>query len=86
MLRVVLEVLLFFVVPFALYAGWLVVQQRYPLVAEHWSRGVLYWLALAGLVCAVVGVLTLGVTQDGERGSYQPAVIKDGQLVPGHFE
>jgi hypothetical protein len=86
MLRVVLEVLLFFVVPFALYAGWLVLQQRYPLVAEHWSRGVLYWLALAGLACAVVGVLTLGTMQDHGRGSYQPAVVKDGQLVPGHFE
>jgi hypothetical protein len=86
MLRVVLEILLFFIVPFAIYAAWLSLQQRYPLVAEYWSRGVLYWLTVAGLVCAVAGVLTLGVTLDHERGSYKPAVMKDGQLVPGHFE
>jgi hypothetical protein len=86
MLRAVLETLLLFLVPFAVYAGWLTLQRRYPLVAEHWSRTVLYWLVLAGLAFAVVGVLAFGSMRDHQRGDYQPAVMKDGQLVPGHFK
>ena len=85
MFRAIAEGLPLFLAPFIAYAGWLMLRQRYPLLAEHWSRGVLSWLTLAGLIVLVAGVLLLGATRDHQRGAYQPAQMQDGHLVPGHF-
>ncbi len=86
MLRAVYEGFLLFLAPFGLYALWLLLLRRYVLALEHWPRHVITWLMVAGLACCVLGVFALGLLDDRERGTYVPAEVRDGKLVPGHFE
>jgi hypothetical protein len=86
MFRSIYEGVLLFLAPFGLYALWLLLLQRYVLAIEHWSQRVISWLGLAGLVCAIVGIMTIGLLGDRERGTYEPARMENGRLVPGHFE
>ncbi len=86
MARALYEGFLLFLAPFGAYALWLLFLRRYVLELEHWSGRVISWLGLAGMVCAIVGIVALGLLDDHERGAYQPAQMKDGRLVPGHFE
>jgi len=86
MLRSLPELILLFLIPFAGYSLWLSLQRRYPLALEHWTRAVVSWLGVAGLACAAVGILVLGELRGHERGAYQPAEFRDGQLVPGRFK
>jgi Family of unknown function (DUF6111) len=87
MARSLLETLGLFAVPFVLYALFLVFRARHPLVVEHWSRGALSWLALAGLLLAIAGFLAAGFLDGRSRGAYIPARIdENGHLTPGHFQ
>jgi hypothetical protein len=84
--RVLLDGLGLFAAPFLVYGLVLVLRQRYPFVAESWSRGSLAWLTLTGLVLVVAGLLLFGSFAGRYRGAYVPAHIEDGRLVPGHIE
>ena len=44
------------IAPFAVY---LLLRARFPLAVEHWTRGRVSWLALAGLAAATVGLLVV---------------------------
>jgi phosphoglycerol transferase MdoB-like AlkP superfamily enzyme len=54
MIRTVLIGLLFFLAPFLLYAGWLVVRRKNPLTGEHWTWFELASLSVVGLLLSVV--------------------------------
>ena len=41
--------------PFLLFAVYLVLRARYPLAIEHWTRGRVATLILAGLAAALAG-------------------------------
>ena len=83
MFRVILINILLFLLPFLVYAAYVV-----------WVKGVaptramagapFLWLVIAGLVVLFVGLFTLVEFSGGDRdGSYQPSVLEDGVIKPG---
>jgi hypothetical protein len=86
MLRAILEPTLLFLSPFLAFALYLVLRARYPLAVEHWTRGRVSTLTLAGLAIAVLGMAVFGLTAPRGHGAYVPAHIENGQLVPGHIQ
>jgi hypothetical protein len=87
MLRFVAFDAIFFLIPFAAYALWLVVTRRTLPNAADWEIRTIGYLALAGAVL-VIGVLFAFVHLDAEApgGKYVPARLENGKIVPGHFE
>jgi len=86
MLRAILEPTLLFLSPFVAFAIYLVARARYPLAVEHWTRGRISTLTLAGLAVAALGMLLIGLNAPRGRGVYAPAHIENGQLIPGHIQ
>lgn len=86
MWRVVLEPLLLFASPFAAFAVYLVLRQKYPFTIEHWTKSAVSTLALAGLATAAIGMLTFGIFAPRHEGAYIPAHIENGRLVPGRYQ
>jgi hypothetical protein len=87
MLRFVAFDAVFFLLPFAAYALWLVLTRRTLTNAADWQVRTIGYLALAGAVI-VVGILVAFVHLDSDApgGVYVPAHLEDGKIVPGHFE
>ncbi len=86
MARSFLDALGLFSVPFIAYALLLALRQRYPFVAESWSRGSLAVLTVLGLSLVVIGILLLGTFADRHQGAWIPAHLDHGRLVPGQFQ
>jgi hypothetical protein len=86
MWRVVLEPIAFFLAPFAAYALYLVLRQRFPFALSAWSRMTISVLSLVGLAAAVVGVFGFGLLAPRHLGGYVPAHVENGKLIPGHFQ
>jgi hypothetical protein len=87
MARVFLTIVLPLVLPTVIYFAWAVIAQRRPVAAIS-KRGLPWlWLAGAGLVLAASVLALVAVRFSGETGGvYIPAHLKDGKVVPGHFE
>ena len=83
MWRAVLDPLVLFASPFAAYAIYLVLRRKYPFTIEHWTKGAVSTLTLAGLAIAVTGMLAFGIFAPRHEGAYIPAHIENGLLVPG---
>ncbi len=86
MWRTLLEPAAFFVAPFAAYACYLVLRQRYPFVLSAWSRMTVSILTLVGLAAAAAGIFGFGLFAPRHQGAYVPAHLENGKLVPGHFQ
>jgi hypothetical protein len=86
MLRSLLEAALPFCLPFAAYALFMVLQQRYPFVASAWTRGPVAVLTVCGLGLAVAAFLLAGLFEPRHHGGYVPAHIENGVLQPGRME
>jgi len=85
MWRAILETILFFSAPFVLYAVFHLLQMRWPFVTEFWHRGVISTLTIVGLLAPIAGML-LTALGPRHQGSYIPAHVENGRLVPGRFE
>ena len=85
MTRAIIEELLLFLVPFALFALWLIARRRTPLARVHWDGNV-SWLVLAGLAVAGVWLVVTGLTAPRGTGPYVPAHMENGRFVPGHID
>ncbi|HEX5867761.1 MAG TPA: DUF6111 family protein [Beijerinckiaceae bacterium] len=77
------EVLLFFV-PFVLFALFLLLRRRNPLHMTAWNDSTA-WLAIAGLVCVILGFLYTGLTAERSTGAFEPPHLENGRVVPGQF-
>ena len=86
MFRVVLVDTILFVLPFMIYAAYMV-----------WVKGVapkgamagapVLWLIVAGFVVLIVGFFTLVDFTGGDRaGTYHPSVLEDGVIKPGGID
>lgn len=83
-MRNVIDELLLFFIPFALFAGWLVLNKRNPLDIAHWS-GWKFGLAVTGILLGIASIIIAGLTSQTHSGAYVPAVFENGSLVPGGF-
>jgi hypothetical protein len=79
------EELLLFLLPFALFALWLVLRRRTPLKWVHWE-GRVPWLVVAGLVAASGWLVWTGYFAPRGHGAYVPAHMENGVFVPGKLE
>lgn len=86
MLRALFDTLGLFLLPFALFAIYLMLRARYPLAVEHWTRGRLSWLAMAGLAVATAGLVLGTLVAPRGHGLYVPAHLENGEIVPGRSE
>jgi hypothetical protein len=86
MARAVFETFGLFLAPFAAFAIYLALRAKFPLAVEHWTRGRLSWLALAGLAAAAIGLVALTAFAPRGHGRYIPARLENGVIVPGRYE
>ena len=73
--RTVLEPLVLFLSPFAVYTLYLLVRARYPLEVEHWTRYRISALTLMGLAAAVIGLVAVNAFAPRGHGVYIPAHV-----------
>jgi len=86
MARLVAFNVIFFLLPFGIYAGWLFAT-RGTVAAKDWPVRTIAYLALGGAALMVVGLVAFTHFTGAPPGSkYVPAQVIDGVLVPGHFE
>ncbi len=78
---------IFFLLPFAGYAAWLVATRGSTGTATDWPLRTIGYLAITGaafMVAALVAFTSFAGAPPGSR--YKPATFENGKLVPGHFE
>jgi len=86
MWRPLAESLGLFLLPFLLFAVYLALRLRWPLAIEHWTRGRVATLVIAGLAAALVGLIGATLFAPRGQGLYVPAHVENGVLVPGRIE
>ena len=56
----------------------------------HWTQGPWLWVLVGTLIVSIIGLIglvnfsTQTVVEPGQK--YVPPSMKDGEIVPGHFE
>ena len=80
-----LRLALLFLAPFILYGGWIAIARRQAKAhGPGWNDAPLVGLTMAGLVLVIAGlVVTALMTGEEAGGTYVPARVIDGVLVPG---
>jgi len=91
MIRIIVEYLLPFFLPTALYALWLLWQRRQAATAgtalPEWQEGPWFWLVAAGAVLAVTAIIaTILLSGAPPAAKYVPPSLENGTVVHGHFE
>ena len=84
MLRIVLEEIALFLVPFGLFAIVLILRRRNLLRLENWSSNAV-WLAIAGLLLALASLLGSAFFTERPLSGFEPTHMENGRLVPGRF-
>ena len=86
MSRTLLEIVLF-IAPFVIYAMYLFATERDAREKEHWRLNILSGLAVAGCLLVIASLIAFahfGGAPPG--GTYVPAHIENGKLVPGQIK
>lgn len=52
-------------------------------VMPRFSEGPWYWVAIASIVIAVVCFMVLGLSNTPVTGTYEPAHVEGGKIIPG---
>ncbi len=87
MLRFIAFDAVFFLLPFAIYALWLIFTRRTLRNISDWQISTIAYLALAGAVLMVLVIVGfVHFDTDAPGGTYVPAHLENGKIVPGHFE
>ncbi len=87
MIRAIFEGALLFLLPFAGFSVYLLLEGQNPLHPEVWSRKALSWLTIVALGLCIIGMVFLGTQRRLEQGTFIPShVEKDGTFVPGQFK
>ena len=84
MIRAIFGEALVFLLPFAVFALFLVLRRRNPFQMSAWSDSAA-WLVIAGLACVVMALIVTGLTSERQTGAFEPPHLEDGRLVPGQF-
>ncbi|SEI16886.1 DUF6111 family protein [Tardiphaga sp. OK245] len=84
MIRPVLTEVGIFLIPFALYAIFLIATKNGVTLKSSWPMPVMIRLAVAAAVLVIVSLVLLAQFSGAPPGStYVPAHIENGRLVPG---
>ena len=84
MIRPVLTEVGLFLIPFAIYAVYLIATRAQLLHTNSWPLPVIGWLSVAALLLVIASFAYFAHFTGAPPGStYVPAHIKDGRLVPG---
>ena len=87
MARVVAFNVIFFLLPFGVYAAWMLATRGTVGSASDWPLRTITWLAVGGAALMIIAVIAfLQFDAGAPGGKYVPAQVIDGVLVPGHFE
>ena len=87
MIRVVIENILLFLLPTAIYIAYMLVRKRNqpPGTARQIiDDAPVIWLLVSGAVVMIAGLAYFGSFTGGKPGEqYQPPVYRDGKIIPG---
>jgi hypothetical protein len=84
MIRPVLTEIGIFLIPFAVYAAFLIASRSGLLVQTSWPLHVVAKLAVGSLLLVTVSLVLLAQFSGAPpHSTYTPAHIKDGRLIPG---
>jgi hypothetical protein len=87
MLRPFLYESVLFLLPFLVYAAWLVLQKRNPASLEGWTGAPIVLLLLLAALTTGVGLALVGHFGGAPAGSrYVPARLEDGKLIEPRWE
>ncbi len=88
MLRLALLNIALFILPLALYAAYFYITQRKQnAVSMEWNNMPLSLLLQSGLALIVIGMLiTAYAGGDKAGGTYVPAHVENGKLIPGEVK
>jgi hypothetical protein len=92
MARVLVQIVVPLLLPFAIYAGWIAVRQRQLArlgrgEAPGWGGAPWIWLVAFGLLLAVAASFSAALYGGDQPGIYVPPHVgPDGQIVPGRIE
>jgi len=86
MLRVLLELIGAFTLPFLVYALALRLRRGLNLTKKEWTQDIVLSLGLVGLALCLAILLAFFLFAERGHGSYLPAHIENGQVIPGHIE
>lgn len=84
MMRALIEEALLFLLPFALFALYLVLRRKNPMARASWG-GHMTWLIVAGLASVVAVLIATALTAERQTGAFEPTHMENGRLVPGQF-
>lgn len=89
MVRIIVENVLLFLLPTAIYVAYVLLWRR----AEGVSGGnvlddaPLIWLVAAGAALVIITLIAFGSVSGGQPGqTYQPPVFRDGKIEPGQIK
>ncbi|WP_420132025.1 DUF6111 family protein [Rhodopseudomonas sp.] len=84
MIRAILTEVAIFLIPFILYAVYLVATRAALTHRSSWPFRIVAWLLIAALALVIISLLLLVHYSGAPPGAtYVPAHIEDGRLVPG---
>jgi hypothetical protein len=88
MIRIVIENLLLFLAPTAIYVVYIYLSRRGQVTPQNiLDEAPLIWLCAAGATLVVITLLAFGTTSGGKPGqSYEPPEMRDGKIVPGKLK
>ena len=84
MIRPVLTEISIFLIPFAVYAVFLIATRSGVFVKSSWPLPVVGWLSAGALLLVIVSlVLLANFSGSSPESTYVPAHMENGRLVPG---
>ena len=84
MIRPVLTEIAIFLIPFALYAAFLLASRSGVFIKSSWPMHVLAKLTLGALILVIVSLILLADFSGAPPGStYTPARVENGKFIPG---
>lgn len=97
MIRTIIENILLFLLPTFVYVAWILFQRSKEEASEEagTARSVtgllddapLIWLFVGGAFLVIVTLAAFGTSSGGKPGQhYQPPILKDGKIEPGHID
>jgi len=87
MIRIILEIVLPLITPIVIYAVWSHFDaRRKGAKMPGWEEGHWFWAVLAGAALTAASLVWYGGGGNAGKGTYVPAHVEGGKVVPGEFK